>query len=202
VYINKNQVLKEATAQDIANYLFNNNFSINYKKGIVTDDSCSIRAETGKLYLNEVYFNNNTKLNFYSSAKLENGQGEITSQKGRKYVSYKFKVSKVLENSNNSLVLIITDKRTKKNSTLEFNKLTNKIIINGVDKIEDLKISFVSGCQNELKNYYLLGDSPTSKKTIEQVRALLNENPILIKNHESLKKLYHDFWFVEVLFGI
>jgi len=110
IYIIKNGVLKKAAIQDIINYLFNYNFTIVHKNELAPEDSCSVRANKGNANVNSISFGSRNNINFYYVNKIEQGQVELSMQNDRKYLSYKYKIINISENSQDYLRVLASDR--------------------------------------------------------------------------------------------
>lgn len=126
----------------------------------ITGDSeslagCSVRGKDGSLVVGGNTYGTLTKINFFiplDSAAA--GQGELTSQKGKTYFSYKFNVIKVLDNNKQSASILVSgdfreglnDFRTE-TSVIMLNKASKKISLVSDDfNLKDMKVSFISKC--------------------------------------------------------
>ena len=195
IYLLSSGGLKKASSKDITNYLFNYDFSVIYKNEPAPEDSCSIRAKGGNATINEEEFGTNNKLNFYSVSSIEQGQGELYAQKNRKVFSLKFKVDKIIENSEEFLIIEISGKNNQK-AVLEFDRVSKKININGEDfSFADLNVNFIEGCTMKKSHFYFLEKEAKVQKNIDDIRNILTQNPIFIKKYENLKFLFSKYWW-------
>ncbi len=201
VYIMTSAGLKKATARDIANLVLYYNFTIAHMNDFAPEDSCSVRAKGGNATVNGINFGSNNKLNFYSITSIEQGQGEFSSQLGRKFFSFKFKVNQTIENSNKMLELEIYNTKTKEKMILEFDKIENLIkILDNKFSVESMNINFLKGCSTRKKGFYLLEKGKRFDRSIEEARQIILDNPIFVGNYESLKSLFSLYWRIWRIF--
>lgn len=202
IYINQSGVLKKASYRDLINYLLYVDFNLVHKNDYLPDDSCSIRANKGTAFVNGKNFGNLNKLNFYTIGSLNQGQFELTTQSNRAFVSFKFKLENITENSETTLRVLISDKKTKKLAVLELDKASKKVNIIGTNfNFTGLEAYFTDGCSMEKKNFYFLINKGLKKKDISEVRKILTENPIFIAMHENLKFLFTPSWKLKIFFS-
>ena len=195
IYIKNSAGLKKATAKDMADYLLHYNFTITHKNETAPDDSCSVRADDGLAVFSGINSTRN-KLNFYSITSLEQGQGELSAQSKNKVFSLNFNVKKTLENSESFLRLDIEGKSKKEKAVLEYDKKNEKIKITGENfSFNNMSIYFVKGCSARRESFYLLEKTVRVSRSIEEVRELLNNNPIFIEKQQSLNVFYTTFWW-------
>jgi len=184
IYIHSNGILKKATSKNIADYLLHYNFTISHKDEAAPDDSCSVRAKS-----------KNASLNFYSITSIEQGQGTLSGKINKKTFSLNFKVNKTIESSDNFLILNI-EGRKKEKAVLEFDKLNNKVKVTGANfSFDNLGVYFVKGCSAKKQNFYLLEKGNRITRSIEDIRKLLDENPVFIGRYENLRIFYNQFWW-------
>ncbi len=196
VYIIDNQgILKKATSKEILDYLFNFEFNITRKTDFILDNSCSIRARGGSAVINNKDFGSNNKLNFYVVSSIKQGQVELTAQKGRDFVSYKFKLLKIIESTKDLLKIEIQETKTGNIAILELDKINNKTSIkNSNIAFESMNVYFIDGCNMQKRNYYMLDKGSKITRSIEAIRKILNDNPIFIKKYGNLRNLFSDYW--------
>lgn len=193
IYIITSSGLKKANAKDIVNYLFNYNFSMSHKNEMAPDDSCSVRARNGNAVYNGNDFGTNNNINFYSVTSIEQGQVGLKMQNKRKSLSMKFKVSQTLENSDNLLKLELTG---KENAILEYDKTNNVVKITGDDfEINNMQVYFSNGCSAKKENFWLIEKIGRLDRSIDEVREILNNNPVFLERFGSLKVLFREFWW-------
>ena len=196
IYIINNQgILKKPTSNEMYDYLFNFDFNITYKTDYVLDDSCSIRAKGGQAIINKKDFGSNNKLNFYVVSRIEQGQIELTAQKDRSFVSYKFKLNKIIESTKDLLKIEIQETKTKEIAILELDKVKNKtrILSNNIS-LNAMDVYFMNGCHLGKRTYYLLEKGSRITRSIETIRNILIQNPIFLKKYDNLKILFSPYW--------
>lgn len=203
IYILANAGLKKATAKDVVDYLFHYNFTLIHKNEMAPDDACSVRAKNGNATMNGITFGNKNSLNFYSKLSLESGEGEIQAQNKGKYYGYRFKVNKVFESSNTSLKMEIFDKKSKNFGILEFDKSSGKarVSINNLS-IEKMNAFSVKGCSERKGDFYYLEKGNRADRSIEEVRQLLTDNPVLISRFSNLQFLFANNWNIKRVLGL
>jgi len=205
IYFNESNIISLANSDDIVNYLFYHNFTIEYKEGIIPSDKCSVRASGSTVYFNQNFFSNTSDLNFYySSAGKRQGSGTITSQNKKDRFSVKFKIVDVLEKTNSNIIFkaegsVNYNKKSIKdqNFTLAINEDSYTASINSTNfSINGMAFDFVEGCFGNKKVYYLINDKGrlSSMRGISDVRKILADNPIFIENFERLKMLFEFYW--------
>jgi len=201
IYIIKNGVLKRATIQDIVDYLFNYDFTLVHKNELAPEDSCSVRASNGNASVNSTNFGNKNSVNFYYVSNIEQGQVELSMQNGRRYLSYKYKIINITENSQVNLRVIALDKNNKQ-ASIKLDKNNKKVSVNGSDfSIDNMGVTFLSGCSEQKKSFWFLQNNGNLNRNIDEVRKILNENPIFLKNYSSLSFLFSRFWNLKMLFS-
>jgi hypothetical protein len=128
------------------------------------DNRCSIRAFDGNFNVDNKDFSNN-RLKFYLSPRDSHtidGTGSISGQKDRDRFTYRFKIANVIDNNATNLILNISGvyrigrdgelKNVKESAILNFDRVNNKIAINGEKiTIKIMSINFIEGCDS-IKN--------------------------------------------------
>ena len=125
-------------------------------RGVVEQNSsCSIRSDNGNIRVNNTLFDRNNNINFHIPEQgISRGMGSLTSQTGRKRLSYAFNAKSVLENNNNRLVVSVDgsykinrDKPIKEEAIFMINKKTKKIDIIGDNiRASNMNVSLLAGC--------------------------------------------------------
>ncbi len=204
VYILSGDILKKATSKDIVNYLFNYNFTIIYENDTTApEDSCSVVASKGNATLNSTNFGNINNINFYSITSIEQGQGAFTAQKGKTRISISFIINKTLQNSDNLLELQILNTKTKEPYVVDFNKTSKTVTLTSQNlSIVNMKVSSSKGCSSKKASFYFLQNNGKTSRTIQEVRQILNDNPIFLARHQNLNFLFTISWQLKKLFGI
>ena len=61
-----------------------------------------------------------------------------------------------------------------------------------------MKVYFIEGCLTEEEEFYLIVDNGKieERRSIEEVRGLLDNHPELIDAYFNLEKLYKDYWWL------
>ena len=197
LYSSSDGVIKKATTKQLLDYLKNYEFELSYKREIVPDDSCSIRAKDGNIVINNEDMGSNNKINFYAVLKLDNGEGSFSAQKGKKRFSLNFKVDKTIENSEEFLILNILEKKSNKEYTLTLDKFYSTVSLSGEDlAIEGMKVYFMNECGSSEKTFYLIEKGAKTTRSIEEIRQILNDNPIFVNRYGNLRFLFSRFWGV------
>lgn len=120
----------------------------------VTRKVCSIRANDGKLIVDNMQFEKN-KINFYIPLKNANkGGGYLTGQKGRDRFLYRFNIGEALINNKNIVKVKVTGKYRIGNgkfideaAVLTFDRIENVTSLMGDNiKMSGMKISFRQFC--------------------------------------------------------
>lgn len=203
IYLSSNGLVKKATTKELLNYLENYDFKISYKREKVPDDFCSIRAKDGNVIIGDDDFGTNGKVNLYSVLKLDNGQGSLSAQKNRKRFSLSFKVTNTLENSDELLKLEIADKKSDAEFILEYDKVNKKVKITGDNLlIDEMNAYFVEGCSSKKDTFYLIEKGKKMKRSTEEIRKILRENPIFVNRYENLRFVFKSFWKVREVLGL
>lgn len=207
LYMQTSAGIERAASSDLIDFLFYHNFDIENKTENIPSEDCSIRGKNGKLSVEGLSFDDN-KINFYVPLKnAGKGEGYITGQKGKNRFSLKFKIKEILETNSENLKIRaegkgnLNLKELNFNLIINFDKENNKINVdsdNSSLSASDMKVSFIDGCLNEEKSFYLFIDKGRLEKrrSIDDVRKLLSEHPELIENYENLRGLYKDYWWV------
>ncbi len=122
---------------------------------IVIGKVCSIRANDGKLIVDNMQFEKN-KINFYIPLKnANNGEGYLTGQKGRDRLMYRFSVDGTLINNKNLIKVKVSGKYRigtfgkfiDETAVLTFDRIENTTSIMGNNiKMSGMKISFREFC--------------------------------------------------------
>lgn len=200
IYVQTNAGLKKASTKEILDYLFHYNFTLTHKDELTPEDACSVRAKDGTAVFNGINSTRN-KLNFYSVRSLEQGQGELSGQDKGKRFSMSFKVNRTIENSDSLLKLEIVNKKDKKGAILEFYKKDNTISVSGEGFLfEGMGAYYVKGCSSRKESFYLLAKDGRVSRSIEEVRKILEENPIFTSSFENLKFLFSPYWRIQRFF--
>lgn len=116
---------------------------------------CSIRANDGKLIVNNIQFENN-KINFYiPHEKATRGEGYLTGQNGRERLLYRFKIEKILSDSKVKTQVRVSGKYRigtfgkfiEETAILTFDKVENITTLTGPNiKMNAMKIGFREWC--------------------------------------------------------
>jgi hypothetical protein len=204
IYLLSDGLIKKATTKELLNYLENYEFTLSYKREKVPQDFCSIRAKDGNIKIGEEDFSANSKVNFYSVLSLDRGQGSISAQKDRKRFNLKFNVVQTLENSDEILKLKVVDKNDEQNMLiLELDKILKTVSLSGNNVlINEMNVYFIKGCNSKEDNFYLLEKGKKIKRSSEEIRNLLIDNPIFINRYENLRFVFKNFWKIRELLGL
>lgn len=211
------------TFSNLIDTLFNYNFSLIQKTEIIPVEDCSLRAKGGNFEANELSFQNN-KLNFYVPVKnAAKGSGYLTGQAGRTRISIQFDVINIIKTNANNLIvnakgIINLDRNiTDLDSiTINLDKLNNKVYVSIGSPYEDddgdidyimasnMDVSFMKGCNMEERSIYLLNatEKLEKRRTIKEVRTLLDSYPQFIDSYGNLRDLYKQFWWMSLPGGM
>jgi hypothetical protein len=208
-YIPTNVGIEKASSSEIIEFLFYHNFSIQKETQEVPEEKCSLRAKEGYLEIDGLRIDNRNRLSFKISLKNDHvGSGSLTVGKGDERFSLKFEISEIIKTDADSLSFRaegdgkLGKRRLNSNEiVLNFDKINNKINISGVGD-EDFQVmnmtpNFVRGCGMEEKTFYLISDEGErdERRSIEDVRSLLDDYPELISMNSKLRRLYKDYWW-------
>ena len=207
------EVIQKATFDQLLDILFKHEFSIQHLIEEIPADSCSIRAKDGKAMILGDNLGSNNKLSFnLNLPNAVDGNGKLTSQKSRDRFSFSFKIERIIQNGDDLIELKITGKGNYKgqvieedNGVLTFDKKINKTSILGQNfSFEEMEATFIKGCFDVEKQFLLINDlgELEEQRSIDEVRALLEENPEFINNYESLRRLFSEFWWLILPPGI
>ena len=216
LYIDDNGIIRKATTFDMLVYLFKYNFDIQESTQAIPTDTCSIRAEGGTILFNddEITAKKN-KISFFislpnavdSSGTLSSKKGKISSSGGNK-ISINFDIKEVLESSSDELNLKIggegkIDKqKIEGEGFLTLDKINKKISVDFFNDVNfsmnDMDVYFIKGCIDEEKEMWLLTDEGklNEMRSIEEVRELLTQYPMIIDNFENLRRLDKKYWIL------
>jgi len=208
IYIQTSAGLQKADYYDIVEILFNHDFEIQEKQGIVADEKCSLRAEKGTLNIDSIIFNKNS-LSFNMLG--DSGQGVLISQKDKNKFTLDFDVKEILETNSDKLVFRAAGEATLNKKSLNFNeiivsldKTKNLVDMTGTgDKdfqARFLEASFTAGCSSEMQNFYLLVDNGLLGKgrSAEEVVQLLKKYPEFLDVYWNLEKLHKPKWWIHI----
>ena len=206
VYLQTPVGIERASSSEVLDFLFNHNFEIQKKIENIPEDKCSLRAENGNLIINEKDLGNKNKLSFHINFANNKGEGSLIGQKDRDRLSLSFDFKNLVKIDLNELILEASGKGNLNKEKLNFNSITltldkinKKISVSG-DGLEatDMDASFIDGCGNEEKEFYVFvcNGLREERRSIEEVRMILDENPELIDMYGTLERLYKDYWWL------
>jgi len=207
IYIETPAGNQKASLTSIIRILFERDFEIINKSEPVSITSCSVRATGGDLMLDGESFGGSNKVSFNINY-LANGKGSLTNQNGKNRVSMSFTPKKILETNEDILSFNASGKgRINRDSIsldeviVEFNKNDREIFISS-NRFEAnlVGVTFTEGCFSENKEFFLIKDNGklASKRTISEVRDLIDNHPELTNAYEGLKRLFTDYWWLIV----
>jgi hypothetical protein len=180
---------EKASSFGVLSYLFRNDFSIEQRVDYVKDSYCSVRAEQGR-----------EKVSFYVGLpQATKSTGTYTSQNPRE--SYSFMVYGIVMSSPDVLKLNILSE-SGDDGVLTFNKNSKKIQImfenNSEMSVQNLDVTFTRGCNQQERLFYVIKDNGQleGRRSIEQVRGLLRQYPMIEDNFESLRRLDQEYWML------
>lgn len=199
--------IEKASFSQIIGILFNHNFEIQEKTQEIVADKCSLRAEKGNLEVNSEDFGGNNKLSFNVNY-LKNGEGSLTAQKDRDRFSLSFEVKEILETNSEKLIFraggkgrLNGEEFSSDNVIVTFDKINNIVNVAGEGNLsfnaEGMQVTFTEGCFDEKKDFYLIINKGklAERRSIEEIRLLLDQYPGMIDMYEGLGRLYKDYWW-------
>jgi len=193
VYIQTEAGTEKASYSELVNTLFYRDFDVEPKTETVVDEKCSVRAE-----------GSDGKLSFSTYLKnSKGGKGNFVGTDGENRLSVDFKVNDISEINENKLVLEGVD--GSDTITVTYDKSANKASISSdTVNVNNMVVSFVDGCGVKEEEIYLISDKGElgERRSIEEVRDLLNENPEFVDMYENFKDLYNDYWWISLPGGI
>jgi hypothetical protein len=211
IYIQTLAGIERASSSDILEILFNNDFEINEEMDYIPIEKCSVRATGGSLDINEQDFGEKNKISFYiPNGNAEKGTGSLSGRINRDRFSLKFNVNEILE-TNSEILRFSAEGQGRLNRQkidfgniiVELNKTSNKVSISSSEEYKDLQalnveVTSLKGCLMEEKIIYLIIDQGEldEKRSIGEVRSLLDDHPELIDAYFNLEKLYKDYWWL------
>ena len=194
VYIQTEAGTEKASYSELVNTLFYRDFDVESKTETVVDTKCSVRAE-----------GTTEKLSFSTYLKnSKGGKGNFVGTDGQNRISVDFEVKDILEINENKLILEAVDSDSNL-ITITYDKSANKAsILFDVSNVDDMEVSFVEGCDVSEEEIYLITDKGklSERRSIEEVRSLLDENPEFVDMYENFKELYNSYWWVALPGGI
>lgn len=210
--------IERVSSSALTDYLFNYDFSVEEKAEQVPSEDCSIRAKDGAVSIDEINFQN-AKLNFYVPMKnAMNGKGYLTAQTNKKRLSLNFNVVKITKTDSDNLVVEALGKGTLDKKVINFSsikinldKSNNIVDVSGVSNdgsetlsAPNMAVTFMKGCSISERNIYLItiNGKLEKRRSITEVRALLNQYPEFVNLYDNLKNLYKKFWWVALPPGI
>jgi len=193
VYIQTDAGTEKASYSELVNTLFYRDFDVESKTEMVVDEKCSVRAE-----------GSDSKLSFSTYLKnSKGGKGNFVGTDGQNRLSADFEVKDILEINENKLVLEGVD--SSDTITVTYDKSANKAsILSDTINVNDMAVSSVNGCGAKEEEIYLITDKGklSERRSIEDVRNLLDENPEFVDMYENFKGLYNDYWWIALPGGI
>jgi hypothetical protein len=208
LYIESGSNVQKARSFDVINYLFRKNFDIEERSEIVSDSICSIRARNGIAKLNNIMYQDKNKVNFYLSLpQSARSQGSFSFSNGEERVSFQFIIEDIVSDGDVSIYKISGDGRHNRekflsDGILEIDKENNIINIALNENIDfylsGMEINFKEGCGEHEENFYLMIEEEELEglRSIEEVRDLLNEYPMLEQNFNGLGRLNKPYWIL------
>ena len=210
VYIKTSAGTEKASSEEVIEMLFNNNFEIQEKKEIIPFDRCSLRASSGRFVLDGRILGYGNKLSFNVNS-LGNGEGSLTEADEGDRFSMKFDVKDILETNSEKLVVKAEGKGRINLEELNFNdieitfdKINSEVEITGFGdadfEISAMDASVANGCLVREEEFYLITDNGKlpEKRSIGEVRNILDSHPELIDNYGGLERLYKDYWWIGI----
>jgi len=210
IYIKTSAGTEKASSEEAIEILFNNNFEIEEKKEIIPFDRCSLRASSGRFVLDGRILGYGNKLGFNVNS-LGNGGGSLTEADGGDRFSMKFDIKDILETNSEKLVVNAEGKGRINLEELNFNdieitfdKINSEVEITGSGdadfEISGMDASVADGCVVREEEFYLLEDKGKlpKKRSIDEVRSLLDSHPEFIDNYGGLERLYKDYWWIGI----
>ena len=197
--------IEEASSADIIDFLFNRAFTVERTVEIIPPSDCSIRADRGSVRFADMQYGAG-KLSFNLKSSTI-GAGSVIAQVGKERVSASFKPMKVTKTNANELIVQgdITIRRGRvqdmKKGVVSFSKSNSLVSMRSADGVfsaDGLATTIVRGCLAETRDFYLIHSEGTlaEKRSITEVRQLLNEHPEFRDQYEGLDSLFNDFWWL------
>jgi hypothetical protein len=183
IYIESEIGSRKAGSAEIIDYLFNKNFEIGQETKIVPMSYCSLRGTDGS---SRISLNINN---------LGAGSGSITG--GSRRIG--FTTTKITNIDLDDLDFEAVDS----NGTLirlSVDKNTNIVDFNAGEESKRFNIELSRGCFNMEETIVLIKDrgNLSQRRTISEVRGIINSNPELLDAYENLKRLFTDYWWIIV----
>jgi hypothetical protein len=180
--------IQKANSFDALSFLFTRNFSIEQSLDVIPADTCSIRAE-----------GSGNKVTFYlPQPNAVSSTGYFSFIKDNIPTTVPFSIYEVLESSLSRLILNVTSKGDGVGIIiLDKTSETISIIFSDPNFLaEDMLIIFRNGCFNQLKEFYIMNDEGIleERRSIGEVRQILNEHPAFEGNFENLRRLEKSYW--------
>ena len=206
-------VTQKSNFNDLIDFLFNHDFEFEYHETGLVDDKCSVRAEKGTINYEDDLFDEKNALSFYVSLPSANkGDGSLVVQEGKRRVNFRFTSEKILRNDADFLELEIKGRNGIGNiiplsGELIFDKQNNIVTITnseGEFLASDMEVYFSKGCEIKDESFWLLRDNGEleERRSIEEVRQLLDDNPQFAANYKRLNQLYRSSWIAVIPGGI
>ena len=207
VYIENNGELSKASSREIIDFLFNHDFSSEKVTSVIPEESCSIRATTTNAIVNGTNKTGRADLSINVNY-LKSGRGTLISRFEGSQITSNFRVTEVLVSNNNFLSMkadglanVNRNRVAFDDMMIEFNKNTNSVDFESDDiglELNGMETVFVEGCMTKTDDYVVLHDEGTleDRRSIEDVRSLLNNNKELLDAYEGLGSVFTDYWFL------
>jgi hypothetical protein len=214
IYVETNAGIERASSALIIDFLFNYDFDVEDRVEVIPMDYCSMRARGGELIIGGDSKTENSDLSFNIN-HLSRGSGELTAQDGKERFSLKFTPEDITETNIDILEffgsgsgLLNRQPVVFENVEVLFDKETSKVSVFGSGDFEfelnDAEATFIEGCFAKLDGFYLLVDQGKlgNRRSIEEVRMLLNEHPELMDAYEGLRRLFREYWWLAIPSGM
>ena len=85
---------------------------------------------------------------------------------------------------------------------IKLNKIENKVDISGSGEKDfeasNMEVSRLKGCLTEERKFLLItyNGELAERRSIEEVRQILTDNPEFIDEYENLRRLFRDYWWL------
>jgi len=209
IFIQRDSGIEKMSSFNVAELIYENNFSIERKTGVMPMDICSLRASGGIANLNGSIYDRRNKLSFNFNS-FGKGDGSLTAQDGRERLSISFKINNIINRTSEILLFEANGNARANNENADLdnldlifmlNKTSNKISViesknlisnfSNNFSIKDMKVRFMEGCLEETGNYVFIYNftKREEERSVSEVREILKENKEFLDAYEGLRRL-------------
>lgn len=210
IYFQNLDKTERASSREIIDFLFHHEFDVETKMEVIPMDKCSLRTRGGT-FSAEGFDSTQSEVSFNLNY-LGEGKGKVIAKDGRKRASVNFESEKIVGTDVDGLAFEASGKaRINRNEfdvdemMIEFDKTTNTVDITSDSfSVENSPVTKMKGCLTSEQQFYLIVDEGEleERRTIEEVRDLLDEHPEFLDSYENLDNLFSDYWFLSLPPGI